>query len=116
MKSYAENLRAIFALITFISLGSFSLLKIGTVDLHSIISTATLVVPAIVIMSFLGYKMGEIIDSPTNRADADYKIAVMNALKKLDKNMTMEELNEKLSKVVNEPDSSDSISIDDLDV
>ena len=32
-------------------------------------------------MGFLGQKIGEIMDNPKNKADADYKIAVLNALK-----------------------------------
>ena len=61
-------------------------------------------------------KIGEIIDNPKNRADADYKIAVLNALKKMDKSMTMQELNEKLTKTVAEPDATSADNDDDLDV
>ena len=41
-----------------------------------IISTAVILVPAVVIMGYLGQQMGSIVDNPKNRADADYKIAV----------------------------------------
>jgi hypothetical protein len=43
-------------------------------------------------------------------------LAVLNALKKMDKSITLQELNEKLTKTVAEPDSSDIESDEDLDV
>ena len=95
---------------------SISLIKIGTIDLHSIISTSAVVVPAAFVLGFLGQKIGEIADNPKNRADADYKQAVLNALKKMDKSITLQELNEKLTKSVAEPDAPDSDIEDDLDV
>jgi ribosomal protein S12 methylthiotransferase len=59
----------------------------------------------------------EIADNPKNRADADYKQAVLNALKKMDKSITLQELNEKLTKTVAEPDAPDAEGEeDDLDV
>ena len=69
-------------------------------------------------MGFLGQKIGEIIDNPKNQADADYKLAVLNALKKMDKSMSLQDLNEKLSKSVAEPDISESEveSEDDIDI
>ena len=54
-------------------------------------------------------------DNPKNKADADYKIAVLNALKKMDKSISLQELNEKLTKTVAEPDAPE-IEPDDLDV
>ena len=102
--------------ITIIIIGAICMVKIGTVDMHAIISTGAVMVPAIIVMGFLGQKIGEIIDNPKNRADADYKIAVLNALKKMDKSMSLQELNEKLTKTVAEPDAPDSEIEDDLDV
>ena len=90
--------------------------KIGTIDLHAILATGMVLVPAVVVMGFLGQKIGEIVDNPKNRADADYKLAVLNALKKMDKSITLQELNEKLTKTVVEPDAPDSEIEDDLDV
>ena len=72
-------------------------------------------VPATVIMGYLGQRMGEIMDNPKNRADADYKLAVLNALKKMDKSITLQELNEKLTKQVAEPDLPEAPD-DDIDV
>ena len=90
--------------------------KIGTIDLRAIMSTSAVLVPAMLVMGFLGHKIGEIVDNPKNRADADYKLAVLNALKKMDKSITLQELNEKLTKTVVEPDAPDSEIEDDLDV
>ena len=84
--------------------------------MHAIISTGIILVPAIVVMGFLGQKIGEIVDNPKNRADADYKLAVLNALKKMDKSITLQELNEKLTKTVVEPDAPDADIEDDVDV
>ena len=64
-------------------------------------------------MGYLGQRIGEIVDNPKNKADADYKIAVLNALKKMDKSITLQELNEKLTKQVAEPDLPDAK--DDVD-
>ena len=97
-------------------IGTISFIKIGTIDMHAIISTGIILVPAIVVMGFLGQKIGEIVDNPKNRADADYKLAVLNALKKMDKSITLQELNEKLTKTVAEPDAPDADTEEDLDV
>lgn len=110
---FTENLRLFFIVITILVIGTVSILKIGVMDLHAILATAMVLVPAIVVMGLIGQKMGEIIDNPKNRADADYKIAVLNALKKMDKSISLQELNEKLTKQVAEPDLPDAQ--DDVD-
>ena len=101
---YTENYRTFFVIVTILVIGTISIIKIGTIDLHAIIATSTVLVPAVVVMGYLGQKIGEIVDNPKNRDDADYKIAVLNALKKMDKSITLQELNEKLTKQVAEPD------------
>lgn len=112
---YTENLRLFFVVMTIIVLGTVSIVRVGAIDMHAIIATALILVPATVIMGYLGQRMGEIIDNPKNRADADYKLAVLNALKKMDKSITLQELNEKLTKQVTEPDLPEA-SDDDIDV
>lgn len=112
---YTENLRLLFIVVTMIVLGTVSIVRIGAIDMHAIFTTAIILVPAIVIMGYLGQKIGNIIDHPKNRADADYKLAVLNALKKMDKSITLQELNEKLTKQVAEPDLPEAPD-DDLDV
>lgn len=115
--NYADNIRCFFIVVTIIVLGSISILRIGVIDLHSILETATILVPAIVIMGCLGYRIGDIIDNPKNKADADYKIAVLNALKKMDKSITLQELNEKLTKQKTQPDLPEpKENDDDVDV
>ena len=111
---YTENIRNFFIVVTMLVLGTISFVKIGAIDAHSIIATSILIIPAVVVMGILGQKIGEIVDNPRNRADADYKLAVLNALKKMDKSITLQELNEKLTKTVAEPDAPDSD--DDVDV
>ena len=113
---YTENIRSFFIVITMLVIGTISFIKIGTIDMHAIISTGIILVPAIVVMGFLGQKIGEIVDNPKNRADADYKLAVLNALKKMDKSITLQELNEKLTKTVAEPDAPDADNEEDIDV
>ena len=113
---YTENYRTFFVIVTILVIGTISIIKIGTIDLHAIIATSTVLVPAVVVMGYLGQKMGEIVDNPKNRADADYKLAVLNALKKMDKSISLQELNEKLTKTVAEPDAPDSEVEDDIDV
>ena len=102
---YAENIRLLFIVITMIVIGTVSIVRVGTIDLHAILTTAAILVPAIVVMGYLGQKI----------ADADYKIAVLNALKKMDKSITLQELNEKLTKQVAEPDLPEPPE-DDIDV
>ena len=80
---YAENLRLFFVVMTIIILGTVSIIRVGAIDMHAILTTAVILVPAVVIMGYLGQRMGEIIDNPKNQADADYKLAVLNALKNL---------------------------------
>ncbi len=113
---YAENLRLLFVVITMIVIGTTSIIRVGVIDMHAILTTAAILIPAIVVMGYLGQRIGEIIDNPKNQADADYKIAVLNALKKMDKSITLQELNEKLTKQVAEPDLPDKENDDDIDV
>lgn len=113
---YAENVRNLFVVITILVIGTMSIIKIGSIDAHAVIATGAIMIPAIIVMGFLGQKIGEIIDNPKNRADADYKLAVLNALKKMDKSITLQELNEKLTRTVAEPDAPDSDNEEDIDV
>jgi hypothetical protein len=114
---YTENFRNFFIVITMLVIGTMMFIKIGTVDLHAVFATSVVLIPAVIVMGFLGQKIGEIVDNPKNRDDADYKLAVLNALKKMDKSITLQELNEKLSKEVAEPDAPDSdVEDEDLDV
>ena len=114
--AYTENIRSFFVVVTILVIGTISFVKIGAVDMHAIISTGVVLIPAVIVMGFLGQKIGEIVDNPRNRADADYKLAVLNALKKMDKSITLQELNEKLTKTVAEPDAPDIENEDDLDL
>lgn len=113
---YTENIRNFFIVVTMLVIGTISFVKIGTIDAHSIIATGIVLIPAVVVMGILGQKIGEIMDNPKNRADADYKLAVLNALKKMDKSITLQELNEKLTKTVAEPDAPDTEGDEDIDV
>jgi hypothetical protein len=113
---YTNNLRNMFTVITMLIIGTICFIKIGIIDLHAILSTSAVLIPAMGVMGYLGQKIGEIIDNPKNRDDADYKIAVLNALKKMDKSMTLQELNEKLTKTVAEPDAPDAEIEDDIDI
>lgn len=113
---YTENIRNFFVVVTMLVIGTISFVKIGTIDAHSVMATGVVLIPAVVVMGILGQKIGEIVDNPKNRADADYKLAVLNALKKMDKSITLQELNEKLSKTVAEPDAPDAEGDEDIDV
>ena len=113
---YAEKYREFFIVMTMIIIGTISFVKIGTIDLHAIFATSAVMIPATIVMGFLGQKIGEIVDNPKNRADADYKLAVLNALKKMDKSITLQELNEKLTKTVAEPDAPEVEGEEELDV
>ena len=110
---FAENIKNFFIAVTILVLGSICIIRIGSIDMHAINATAVILIPAIIIMGYLGERIGEIVDNPRNKADADYKIAVLNALKKMDKSITLQELNEKLTKQVAEPDIPDDN--DDVD-
>ena len=113
---HSEKFREFFIVMTMIVIGTISFVKIGTIDLHAVFATGAVMIPAIIVMGFLGQKIGEIVDNPKNRADADYKLAVLNALKKMDKSITLQELNEKLTKTVAEPDAPEAVGEEDLDV
>ena len=114
---YTENVRLFFIVITMLVIGTVSIVRVGTIDLHAILATSIILIPAVIVMGYLGQRIGEIIDNPKNQADADYKIAVLNALKKMDKSVTLQELNEKLTKQQSEPDLPEpKDSDDDVDV
>ena len=112
---YTENIRLLFVVITIMVIGTVSIIRVGAIDSHAILTTAAVLIPAVIVMGYLGQRIGEIVDNPKNRADADYKIAVLNALKKMDKSITLQELNEKLTKQVAEPDLPEPPD-DDIDV
>ena len=111
--AYSDVIKKAYVSLTILILGSFCLIRIGTVDMHTIWATGTILIPAIIIMGYIGKRIGDIVDNPKNKADADYKIAVLNALKKMDKSITLEELNEKLTRQAEEPDIPDKT--DDVD-
>ena len=113
---YTESIRNFFISITALLIGTISIIKIGTIDLHAILATGSILLPAIIVMGYLGQKIGEIVDNPKNKVDADYKLAVLNALKKMDKSITLQELNEKLTKTVTEPDAPEIDLDEDLDL
>ena len=79
---YTESIRNFFISVTALLIGTISIIKIGTIDLHAILATGSILLPAIIVMGYLGQKIGEIVDNPKNKVDADYKLAVLNALKK----------------------------------
>ena len=110
---YSNNIKNFFIASTILVIGALNMIKIGTIDMHFIYATAVTMIPAVIIMGILGQRIGDIVDNPKNKADADYKIAVLNALKKMDKSITLQELNEKLTKQVAEPDLPDEK--DDVD-
>ena len=110
---YGDIIRKLYISVTILGLGTICLLRIGAIDMHAILATGTILIPAVIIMGYIGQRIGEIVDHPKNRADADYKIAVLNALKKMDKSITLHELNEKLTRQVAEPDIKDEK--DDVD-
>ena len=93
-----------FATVTFIVLAIISILKFDKVDMTAMYSLMWRTIPATVVMGLLGKWMGSILDRPKNIADSDYTIDVLKALKQLDKNMTMADLNEKLSPIQELPD------------
>ena len=101
---FSETLRNLFIAVTILVLGTICIIRVGMIDIHTIYSTSIILIPAIVIMGYLGQRMGDIMDNPRNKADADYKIAVLNALKRMDKSITLQELNEKLTKKAKEPE------------
>ena len=45
---YTESIRNFFVAITIIIIGAISIIKIGTVDLHAILATGSVLVPAVV--------------------------------------------------------------------
>ncbi len=92
-----------FALLTFLILSGICVFQYDYFDMHSVMSMMYRIVPATVVMGILGRMMGAILDKPKNLADSDYQTAVMQELKKMDKNMTMAELSKKLSPEVELP-------------
>ena len=112
---YAKNIRSLFAVLTVLVIGTVSFVKMGTINAHSVFATSMLLIPAVIVMGLLGHQIGTVIDNPKNRVDADYKIAVLNALKKMDKSMTLQDLNAKLANDISEEDASFSDIDDDYD-
>ena len=59
---YTENMRLLFVVITMIVIGTVSIVRVGVIDMHAILTTAVILVPAVIVMGYLGQKIGEIID------------------------------------------------------
>ena len=97
-----SSLCASLAAITFIVLATFSIINVGLTGVDSIYAIVIRTIPATVVMGFLGKIMGSILDSPKNLDDSDYQTDVLKALKKLDRKMTLADLNEKLSPITEE--------------
>lgn len=113
---YTESIRKLFVVITILVIGSISIIKIGVIDMHTIFSTGMVLIPAVVVMGILGHKIGELFDNPKNKADAEYRQDIINALKKMDNSVTLQELNDKLTKntanqEIAEPDETDELDI-----
>ena len=88
-----------FAVITFMVMAGICLINYEYVDMISVVSMMYRIVPATIVMGLLGRMMGAILDKPKNLADSDYQTDVLQALKKMDKNMTMSELSKKLAPI-----------------
>ncbi len=88
-----------FATITFMVMAGICLFNYEYINMNSIISMMCRIVPATIVMGILGRMMGSILDKPKNLADSDYQSDVLQALKKLDKNMSMSELSKKLAPI-----------------
>ena len=99
----SHTLSSSFAAITFMILGCISIFKIGTIDMSTVFELMLRTVPATIVMGVLGKLMGSILDRPKNLADSDYQTAVLKGLKKIDKNMTLSDLNEKLAPIEETP-------------
>ena len=101
---FKDTLCSTFASITFVILAMISIPHYERIDLYAILNIIGRTVPATVVMGLLGRMMGAILDQPKNLTDADYRTDVLKALKRLDKNMTMADLTEKLKPVEDIPD------------
>ena len=112
--NHTESFRNFFVVVTILIIGAINVIKIRTIDVHFLMATFAVMFPAAIVMGLLGQKIGEIVDNPKNREDADYKLAVLNALKKMDKSITLQEINDKLTKTVAEPDLPDEPSEEDI--
>lgn len=64
---HSVNIRTFFIMVTILVIGTVSITKIGTIDAHSVMATSVILVPAIVVMGFLGQKIGEIMDNPKTK-------------------------------------------------
>ncbi len=101
---FKSTLCTSFAVITFLVISGICLFNYDYIDMNSVISMMYRIVPATVVMGILGRMMGAILDKPKNLADSDYQTDVLQALKKMDRNMTMSELSKKLSPEVEVPE------------
>lgn len=98
------TLSATFASVTFVVLACLSIFKIGRMDMASVFELMIRTVPPTIIMGILGKMMGSILDKPKNLADSDYQTAVLKGLKKINKNITLSDLSEKLAPIEEIPE------------
>ena len=98
------SLSSSFASVTFIVLAIISVFKYDKIDSAAMFSLMLRTVPAAIVMGFLGRMLGAILDTPRNLADSDYQTDVLKALKQLDRNITLSDLQEKLKPIQDLPD------------
>lgn len=109
------SLSSCFASVTFIILAIISVFKYDKLDSVAMFSLMWRTIPAAVVMGFLGRMIGAILDTPRNLADSDYQTDVLKALKQLDKNITMADLQEKLAPIQELPDELEGLIPDEKD-
>ena len=51
---YTESIKKFFVSVTILVLGTICLLRIGTIDLHSSMATGVILIPAVIVMGYLG--------------------------------------------------------------
>ena len=57
---YSDNFRNFFIVATILTIGTMMFVKIGTIDLHAIWATGVVLVPAVIVMGYLGQTIVDI--------------------------------------------------------
>jgi len=69
--------------------GTFSLLKSGEINYYSVVNTMSKLIPAMIILGWLGYKIGSILDHPKLDKAAEFRNLIMDELSDLDKKIDL---------------------------
>ena len=84
-KTYATS----FVCLSILLIGTFHILTCGDMSFETVYSLILKLIPATLVMGFLGYKIGNILDHPKKDKISEFKNLIMDELESIGDNMNL---------------------------